>query len=364
MKTMKLSCIALVAFVLGALVFAPVSTAQTEAFSPALQKVIEGAKKEGTVNIRLTLGLPEKTASRLRKEIKEWSGVDLKINNITLEEPLSRAIMEKQSGIVPSYDMAMESTLVAQEGIEAGVFASVDWKALLTPQTPIGVVIEIPPYGQVGVSHHTTSAIYMYNPQKVSPEELPKSFMDLASPKWKNRYGMTFFSSPPARAAHWLGKDAVFPALRATIKNGAIIGSPPQILDRYLLGEIWLCRLPDTSMYLRALKQGAQAKWHIFGLLDQDVRPLLLRVDAPHANAAKLVAIYVVSPPGYKLMYEERELANYAYTGGLEEQIAQEAKRLDLPIYQRWRDQDLNKFLKTPEWKALKNESRSILRGR
>lgn len=48
------------------------------ASADTLTQIIEGAKKEGTVTLRLRSGYNEKSMARLEREVKEKFGVDLK----------------------------------------------------------------------------------------------------------------------------------------------------------------------------------------------------------------------------------------------------------------------------------------------
>src|SRR3989304_6624108 len=95
-----------------------------EAASPAaLTQIIEGAQKEGAVNVMLRSGFNQKSMDRLRKEIREKFRVDLDIKfspTGSMPKHLSNAIMEHKLGAVPTFDLMNFSNHIV-EGYEAGV---------------------------------------------------------------------------------------------------------------------------------------------------------------------------------------------------------------------------------------------------
>ena len=118
-----------------------------EAASPAaLTQIIEGAQKEGTVNVMLRSGFNQRSMDRLRKEIREKFRVDLDIKfspTGSMPKQLSDAIMEYKLGAPPTYDLMNFSSHIV-EGNAAGVFERVDWRPLLLEGTNPEVVMDLP----------------------------------------------------------------------------------------------------------------------------------------------------------------------------------------------------------------------------
>ncbi|MGV0792744.1 iron ABC transporter substrate-binding protein [Mycolicibacterium sp. XJ1819] len=72
---------------------------------------------------------------------------------------------------------------------EAGLFADLDADTL--DQVPAQYR---PPTGKwTGAAARST--VFVYNPDRLTPEQLPKSLLDLQAPEWKDRWG-----APPAKA--------------------------------------------------------------------------------------------------------------------------------------------------------------------
>ena len=111
-----------------------------------LAQIIEGAKKEVTVTLRLRSGFNEKSMARLEREIKEKFGVDLKIKyapSSSMSKNMAEALMELRVGAPPSYDLMTFSNHVL-EGNEAGLFERVDWKKIITKDINPDVVLDHP----------------------------------------------------------------------------------------------------------------------------------------------------------------------------------------------------------------------------
>ena len=98
----------------------------------------------------------------------------------------------------------------------------------------------------------TGHASLIYNPEKVSAAEVPKTLKDMADPKWKGKIGIFNYASSWARWAYYLGQEKVLAELKPIVANGAIVEAMPQLSNRYLLGEIPMqltsqCLFPNGS---------------------------------------------------------------------------------------------------------------------
>ena len=152
------------------------------------------------------------------------------------------------------------------EGNEAGLFERVDWKKIITKDVNPDVVLDHPAlFGSI-VSF-TAHQGMMYNPQRVPPDSVPKTFKELADPKWKGKVGLNRGVNAWARRAFILGKEKFLSELRAVLKNGAILGQFTDLQSRYLLGEIWMAH--SNSSYMKAANdKGSPAGWQSLDFAD------------------------------------------------------------------------------------------------
>lgn len=282
-----------------------------------LQQIIEVAKKEGEVFCALKSGFSPASMNRLEKEIRNKYRVDLKIRyspNDSMPKALSTALMEDKVGATPSSDLLTLGAEYLVSGLEAGIFYKVDWRSLLPKEISRGVIVNIAPFGDVGVSYYTSQHGLIYNTQKVSEKEVPRTMKDLADPKWKGKVGIFNYSAQWALRSHVLGKDNVYAVLHAILKNGAIQGTFVDVYNRFLLGEIWIAGI-SNSYFNEAKKKGVPTAWQNLDYVYEESRPLVLRKGSQHPNAAILVALYLVSPEGARFALEESGGGNSAYAG-------------------------------------------------
>jgi hypothetical protein len=326
-----------------------------------LTQVIEGAKKEGTVSAKLASGFTEKSMYRLEREIKEKYGVDLKIKFspvINMQKALAEAMMEQNAGAVPSSDLLSLSSHIAQ-GMKAGIFERVEWKSLLMEGTNTNAVLDTP-LVQGGLVTFTGHLGLMYNPEKIKAEEVPRTLGDLANPKWKGKGGIQNLTNSYSRWAFVLGKDKVFSALRAILKNGAIQGAYPDLMSRYLLGEIGWCTI--SSVFLKdAQDKGMPAAWQSLDFADITEFGLVLVKGAVHPNAAKLVSLYLASPAGAKFALEEAKTGNLYYPGNYEHDIRLQNQRQGITEVFTTRKTDILEFYNSKEAAQWEKEIGLIL---
>ena len=235
----------------------------------ALEQVIEGAKKEGQVTGGLPSSYGPKVFEAIPGGIKKMFGVDLKTEFQSvgsMGKDLAKAIMEKQTGTTPTMSFNV-FTVDLPRGMNEGIFQRVDWKPLLSPDHNPGVVIENPiMFG--GITTTTGHVGIMYNPDKISAAEVPKTVSELGDPKWAGKLDILVYSSTWARWAFYLGKDKVFTALKAIMAGGALADRMPAISNRFLLGENQMVFI--TSVYFAtAKKKGASAAWQHLDFADQ-----------------------------------------------------------------------------------------------
>ena len=326
-----------------------------------LAQVIEGAKKEGTVSIKLTPGFTEKSMYRLEKEIKDKYGVDLKIKftaSTVFPNDVSEAIMEDKAGAVPTYDLLTLSSHIATAN-QAGVLEKVDWKPLLSEGTNPNVVNDNP-LMRGGIVYHTAYLGLMYNPEKIKANEVPKTLAELSNPKWKGRGGMM---NTPAVWLRWcavLGKEKVLSAFRAALKNGAIQGSYAVLSNRYLLGEIWFSTT-SSEFISNARDKGMPTAWQTLDFGDVTEYALVVRKGASHANAAKLIALHLASPEGVKFGMEEAKYGTLYYPGNYEHDIQMQNQKQGIPDVFGTRKTEILEFYDSKEAQQLQKEIQLIM---
>lgn len=160
------------ATVLSALLAAP-STAQE-------RSLIDAAKKEGRVVWYTALALD--VAERFAEIFEKAYGIHVELTRTGTSRILTRVLQEAQAGV---------NAVDVLEVSDAGDFAVLKEKGLLTPYHPRGYerfhsAFRIDREGYY-YAWRATLGLPVYNPKLVPPGEVPKTWKELADPKWKGK---------------------------------------------------------------------------------------------------------------------------------------------------------------------------------
>jgi len=199
-----------------------------------------------------------------------------------------------------------------------------------------------------------------YNPQKLSAQDAPKKLADLANPKWKGRLGVHDYASHWARFAFILGKKQTLTTLRAILKNKPVLDHFPPLNNRYLSGEIDMAYTVDQYV-MDARARGKPAAWINMDPLEIRDYQVVLMKGSKHANAAKLVAVFLASPEGGKFTTQVVRKVHHLYPGNLLYDGIQAAKKRGIqPI--TWESfPGLLDFIQSKEYEDWQKEVQVIL---
>jgi len=180
-------------------------------------------------------------------------------------------------------------------------------------------------------------AALIYNKERVKPEDVPKSYQDLADPKWRGKIVMADPSSHPTTISWLIGlKEHAFKSeddwmkfIRALAANRpmfvASFGPTPAPIES---GE----KLIGISMpkYI-VTKAPAPLDWaQVAEPMMGTPRGMALTQGAPHPNAAKLFFDYWLSQGAMKIMAEK--VGEYVLAPGVYPPIAGIDKAKVIPI--------------------------------
>jgi len=168
-----------------ALLAAVPSQAQVPMYQGAdrAQRLADGARREGSLNIFSSM--TERDTSTVVKAFEKKHGVKVNVWRSGKDKVLQRVISEARASrdeVDVVWNVAPEMEALHQE------------KLLQPSWSPMqkGLIPEaLPKHGE-----WTGSMVYVfvqaYNPKRVSKEELPRTWQDLAHPRWKGRLGIEF----------------------------------------------------------------------------------------------------------------------------------------------------------------------------
>jgi iron(III) transport system substrate-binding protein len=279
------------------LVFASIAAAQVQYEGADREKVLaEGAKKEGEVMLYTSLVPEDLTA--LAAAFEKKYGVKLKTWRANSEKVLQRAVTEARAGrndvdIVETNGPQLES-LYREKGLQP--LRSPHLKDLM-PQA-------LQAHGQ-WVGTRINMFVHSYNTNLVKKEELPKTYQDLAHPRWKGRLGIE------AEDEDWfamvikaLGEEQGLRVFRDIVKvNGLSVRKGHTLLAGLVAsGEIPLALTTYSHGAEKMKQKGAPVEWFAIAPAIGRANGIGVVRKPPHPHAAALFVDFLLSPEGQQIL--------------------------------------------------------------
>jgi iron(III) transport system substrate-binding protein len=260
------------------------------------QKLLEAAKKEGELNIYTSAQSDDMGA--LVKAFEAKYGVKVNVWRSSSEKVLQRAVQEAR-GNKHTMDVAEtngpELEAMSREKI---------LQAVKSPHLGDLIAPAIRPHGE-WVGTRLNVFVQAYNTSLVKKEDLPKTWEDLANPKWKGKLGIEQEDSD------WLaGQYAELGEARAgkvfkdmVAANGVSVRKGHTLLTQLVVsGEIPLA-LTVYNYKAEQLKQkGAPIDWFHIGPAIARPNGIGIAKQAPHPHAAMLFYDFEISPEGQQIL--------------------------------------------------------------
>jgi iron(III) transport system substrate-binding protein len=258
------------------------------------QRLVEGAKKEGSVVLYTSLATTESVP--LSRAFEKKYGVKVELWRATSDKVVQRALTEAR-GRRHAVDV------VETNGPELEMLARE--KLLARFESPY--LADLPPAAipahRLWVSDRLNFFVVAYNTGKVKRDELPKTYEGFLDPKWKGRIGLE------ATDSEWLativklwgepkGMDFFrkLAAMRPDVRKGHVLLS-----ELIAVGEVPVGLTVYNANAESMKRRGGPIDW-------APVQPVVARpqaigvfASAPHPNAALLFTDFVLSPEGQQM---------------------------------------------------------------
>jgi len=259
------------------------------------QRLVEAAKKEGTLTFYTSMQTPE--SGPLAAAFEKRYGIKVNLWRATSDQVIQRSITEARGGrnamdVVETN--APEVEALARESVVAE-YHSPHFKDF--PDWAL-------PAHRKWTSARANLWIVAFNTNKAKREEIPPTYEGFADPKWRGRIGIESTDQDWMYAVvQFLGEErgmALFRKLAAM--------KPDMRLGHALLGEliaagevpVGLTVYSGNADSLR--KKGAPIDWVAVEPVVGRPQAVAVATKAPHPNAALLFADYVLSPEGQKVL--------------------------------------------------------------
>lgn len=267
---------------------------------PALDKLVAAAKEEGEVTF---YSVPdERVAQQLADAFKEKYGIEAKFTRATAAEIEQRFSAEAEAGAPVADVMLTLNDGFLADAIDKGWMTPLDragipgfpgdWiakKAIL--RDPSTVMVQIT---NMGIGFNTDAA----------GDAPPRAWQDVLDPRWKGKVAI----ADPNNAIHndlfYVLSQRYGMGYLSRLKGqiGRIYPGGAPMVEALASGEAEVALGVVAAGLQIAKEQGAPLGWSI--PKDTLASPTVIGVSAkaPHPNAAKLLAHYILSEEGLKLL--------------------------------------------------------------
>jgi ABC-type Fe3+ transport system substrate-binding protein len=282
----------------AAQVKAGATTADVAAYAARdrLQKLMEGAKKEGQLEIYTSAQSDDMGA--LVAAFEKKYGVKVTVWRASSEKVLQRAVTEARGN---RFTMDIAETNGPE--LEA-LHREKILEAVKSPYLADLIAPAIMPHGE-WVGTRLNVFTLAYNTNLVKKEDLPKTWEDLANPKWKGKLGIeqedsdwlagVYAELGEARAAK------VFKDIVAT--NGISVRKGHTLLTQLVVsGEIPLSLTVYNYKAEQLKRKGAPIEWFSIGPAIARPNGIGVARKAPHPHAAVLFYDFEISPEGQQIL--------------------------------------------------------------
>jgi ABC-type Fe3+ transport system substrate-binding protein len=259
-------------------------------------RLIAGAKKEGEL-VMYTSGQAD-DFNVLAKAFEQKYGVKVTMWRAGSEKVLQRALTEARGGrfavdVVETNGPELE--MLQREGLE---------QAVKSPHLADIIPAAKQPHGEWVGTRLNVYAL-AYNTKAVKKDELPKSWDDLANPRWKGRLGIEADDSEwLAGLAAQFGEAHVVQLFKDIVqKNGISVRRGHTLLTQLVVsGEVPLALTVYNYKAEQFKNEGAPIEWFVIGKAVARPNGVAVMKRAPHPHAAVLWYDYELSEEAQRLL--------------------------------------------------------------
>jgi iron(III) transport system substrate-binding protein len=289
-------CALLCAALTGLAAAAPVSDIALYDGPDRTERLIEGARKEGSLNLYTSLTVEDMAA--LNGAFEARYGIKVRMWRATSDKLLQRVLAEAQAG---RHELDIVET-------NAPPLESLHREALLqevrSPHHAALIPAALPAHRQ-WVGARLNVFVQAYNTRLVSRAELPRSYADLLHPRWKGRLGIEAADEDWfAAVVTELGEAEGLGMFRKLVAaNGVSVRRGHTLLTQLVAsGEVPLALTVYNFTAEQLKRKGAPLDWFVIPPAIARANGLALARRAPHPHAALLYYDFMISEEGQRIL--------------------------------------------------------------
>lgn len=254
-----------------------------------MARLIEGAKKEGVLNLYTSIAASD--VALMTAEFEKRYGVRVNVWRAANDKVLQRVLAEQAA---------------RRNDVDAVQIASLELEALARENALQEVRSPNFTYliGGAVPNHHKWAAHYLnvwvqaYNTQKVRKDELPKTYSDLLDPRWKGRLGIEIKNEEWFyTVVEGMGESAGLQFFRDLVAtNGISARTGHSLLNNMVVsGEVPLALTVYNYMPEQAKAKGAPIDWFVIEPAIARANGIAVARQAPHPYAATLFYEFILN---------------------------------------------------------------------
>jgi ABC-type Fe3+ transport system substrate-binding protein len=346
---------------------------------PRVQQLIEGARKEGQLNLFLVTSLSDRGAKELNQAFNKRFGLNVKFNSTLgdASRQFSQTVQELKIGLPPSFDaMYVSETFVFQLLAEGGIERIEGWEELLKEISPEAYRVreKVSPLDLNGYAFAwgTRAKVMNYNSDLIAEKDLPKTRVEMGDPKYAGMYFMPPFITDAEYGILVYPKEKWLEIVRSWGRSKPTILAYDAGLQRMLLGEFKFAQSNDYYMF----KYKSRDPKTPMGLaFFTDLTPLtyawhVVRKGAKNPNAAKLFALWSTTSEANRIFENLDHSATgnlLLKTGPMSKLITEALDKRNIKPVSWWdskKNQELLRWYATDEGRAYSRELSAAQTGR
>ena len=291
-----------------------------------LQQMIEGARKEGELDLMVVSSQGDKGAKELTDAFKQRFALDIRINaDLSGQESqqFNKASAETKAGIPSTLDlMQSEPPSVISLISDGGVEPIKNWEALLAEIAPEAYKAKdrVSPPGVAGQAFvwGTRVTALIYNSKLISEQDLPKTWREKGNPRFAGAYPVAPWLTIPLMCLLKYDKDECLEIVRSWGRNKKHVLSFTAATQRMMLGDVKFL-FGNTENYFAEKARDANATIGV--TFFDDLTPVrevfyVVRKGARHPNLAKLFALWVTGSEANRIFEKHTLTENLALGTG------------------------------------------------
>lgn len=257
-------------------------------------KLIEAAKKEGTISYWTTMSLPQskqvvdafhKKYPFIKTELYRTGG-DAMLNKILTEHRAGRHAWDVTVASGDKFSLFMKNKLV-------GLYRSTEAK---------NIVPDLVDKNGYWTGYYVNPYALGYNTQMVKKEDVPKTYEELLDPKWKGgkiSIDNTAYTFLFGLIMAWGEEKAVSYFKKLAAQEPVAMRGNTNRVQLVMAGEYPLI-IAYAPTIQRSTSKGAPIDWVPLEPVPVQVNAVLFSAHAPHPNAGKLFIDFMLSEQGQK----------------------------------------------------------------